>query len=109
MLNNNAYDLKRKIECEVIETGVKYVFPSKNQASRYSTEILGVKASPSLVYLICEGKNRVKTAGKKLKFKYAEDDAIITNEFPHGRQGKIYKKRTDKNEKVSIAEQKEEI
>jgi hypothetical protein len=108
MLNNNAYDLKRKIECEVIETGVKYVFPSKNQASRYCTEVLLVKASPSLVYLICEGKNRVKTAGKKLRFKYADNDALITNEFQHGRIGKKYKKHTDENEKDDIAKQKDE-
>ena len=94
---------KRNIKCTDLRDGVSNILPSKYQAAKYAA-LKDIKASPALVHLICEGKNHVKTAGKKMIFEYADDEEV-THKFEHGRTGKTYKKRT---EEESICEHVEE-
>lgn len=69
MLNTrakNAHNKQRYVASKDLVTNEEKFFKSKNQASQYHG------CSPSLVYMICEGKNRCKTMAGRVIFYYCD-------------------------------------
>ncbi len=100
-----AYKLKRKIKAIDLNGEFK-IFNSKNQTAKY----YGI--SSALVFLICERKNRCKSAFTtlgRITFFYANDDDVVTDTMINLNIGRTKFINDDERKKCSIASTKKSI
>lgn len=86
-VRENRHEKMRKIKGINKITEEEHIFGNKTQAGNY------YGCSAGLVYNICEGKNRCKTFGGNITFRYAGDEEVDVI-VPNKRIGKKYNKKT---------------